>query len=151
MNRRTEPLDPETIVGQHFPLHGPYNEDLTYAAGGTLYETVRYFNYATGQGAQTALPYASTASHLVSNIHGAVAMLDQTFRQFEQRCVDFAGDPTLYDATNRRGGHQAAVNRASSAHAALEEAQQHAARLVAALARAHSDLNALGHSDGGEA
>lgn len=144
--------DAETIVARHYPLYGPYDEDHTRSAASVLYELVRYFNYATGQGAATALPYASTAGDLVGNLHGAVALLDQTLDQLGHRARQFAHDPALYDATVRKAEYQhpRAVERANKVVSDLALARRSAAHLRTVLAGIHSDLNALGHREGDE-
>lgn len=136
--------DAETVVGEHWPLHGPYSIERTEAAGSVLAELVRYLNYATGQGVHDALPYAVTANNLLSRLSAAVGGLEQTFRQIIDRCETWSDDPTLYDYTQRTD-HDAAVARARSAIEALADAQSAASLLYNALSSASSNLSYLGH------
>lgn len=139
----------EDVVHKYWPLYGPYDDDRTIAAGATLYELVRYLNYATGQGGSDALPYASIAGSLVGNVHGAIALLDQTLDQLARRAEQFAADPSLYDATVHKAAdqHSRAVERANKVVSDLALARRSAAHLRTVLAGIHSDLNALGHQE----
>jgi hypothetical protein len=142
----TEIPDAETVVGQYWPLHGPYSDDRTRAAGSTLYELIRYLNYATGQGASNALPWANSVESVVSSLSSVAALMDQTLRQLAQRCQAITSDPKLYDYT-ARDDHDTAVTRAEDAAAAVTEALRFAAGLHATLQGAASHLNYLGHQE----
>lgn len=139
--------DPDAIVAEHWPLHGPYSDEHTHYAGATLVELVRYLNYATMHGADS-MPYASTANGLVGHLSSAVASLDQTLRQLKQRCAQFEGDPTLYDDATYEHGE--AVSRVRSARASLEDAQWAADALRRALRESCSHLVHVGHHDPAE-
>lgn len=141
----TDHIAPEDLVAQHWPLHGPYDEDRTRTAGGTLAELTRYLNYATGQGAATALPYASTVNGLVGNLAAVAGGLDQMLRQIQQRCDQLADDPKLYDDGDYTNA--SAVKRALSARATLDNASRFAGGLMNALTMACSDLVHLGHRE----
>lgn len=137
----------ETIVGTYWPLHGPYDDERTHAAGSVLSELVRYLNYATGQGSATALPYASTANGLVSHLSAAVAGLDQTLRQLEARVGQFRTNPLLYDDRHSDLPEEA-TRSALGAEYWLREARRALSALHFALNAASSDLGHLGHREG---
>lgn len=134
-------------MAQFWPLHGPYSPTRTEGAAHTVDELVRYLNYATGQGAATALPYAATAQHLAGGLAAAAGGLDQTLDQLISRVQRWIQDPSLYDDVAGRGDHAAAEHRAEAATAALSEAAGAAAALAGALTRAHSELSHLGHDE----
>lgn len=136
--------DAAALLAPHWPLHGPYNADRSQAAAALLGETVRYLNYATGQGAATALPYASTAGDVVGGLQSAVGLMDQTLRQLFERCHGFAADPTLYDYAGERG-HAAARRRVRQTQDELVVAIGLVDHLQAVLSEAHGHLNHLGH------
>jgi hypothetical protein len=161
--RKTAPPDAEALVAQHFPLYGPYSEEHTFAAGTMLTEMMRYLNYATGQGARDALPYASTTGDVVGSIKAAVGMLDQALDQMARRAKTFEADPNLYDATARSDEHTSAVARAQAAQRGLEQIRtllgvpsvdHRTGRITQpngvykALETVHSDLMSLGHREG---
>lgn len=138
--------DAETVVGQYWPRYGPYSMERTRAAGSVISELVRYLNYATGQGARDAVPYAVVAGDLLGGVKGAAGGLDQMLRQLADRCETFAADPALYDHTNRND-HAAAAARARSAIDALSDAMRAADLLYAALNSAQNHLSYLGHRE----
>ena len=140
----TEIPDAEDVLAPYWPLHGPYNDDRSRAAGGLLRETVRYLNYATGQGAATALPYASTAGDVVGSLQSAVGLMDQTLRQLFERCHGFAGDLALYDDSNP-SDHAAARRRVRQAQDELVVAIGAADTLQSVLAEVARHLHHLGH------
>ena len=142
----TEIPDAEDVLAPYWPLHGPYDDDRTRAAAALLGEAVRYLNYATGQGAATALPWASTAASVVDGFRRAAALMDQTLNQLNKRIEEFAADPTLEDWLNR-DNPDAAVQQAREAQTMLRRAKADASALSVSLGTAFSCLNRLGHRD----
>lgn len=139
----------EDVIAQYLPLHGPYSDDHTRLAASLLRETVRYLNYATGQGAPTALPWASSVAAVTEGAAGAAGLMDQTLRQLFQRCNQLAASPTLYDHSDK-GNHAAAELRIRKAQDALVGAfgaVECAGTLHDVLEGASSQLNYLGTED----
>jgi hypothetical protein len=141
----TEIPDAEAVIGQHWPLYGPFDHDRSRTAAQLLAEVVRYLHHASANRA-AALPYASSVYDVVGSLAGAAASLDQVLGQLSARCAELASDPTLYDH-DQRGNHALAVERAEMAREQLAVAAQAAASLHAALGAAHNHLGHLGHRD----
>jgi hypothetical protein len=137
----------ETIVGQYWPLHGPYDPEHTKRAGSVLSELVRYLNYATQH--PEALPYAADIGDLVGTLQATAGSLRQTLEQLDGRCADLVKDPNLYDHSDR-SNRSVALNRAERAGDELIHAARRAAGLSKSLGEAHQALAFLGHRDPGE-
>jgi hypothetical protein len=141
------PEDTRELAGYLFPLNGPHTEDNTARAASLVYELVRYLNYATANPA--GLPYASGVGYLTGNIHGALALLDQTLTQTADRFRELCRLPGSY-VTDARTGRTDEPAALAATHTAYTEAVQAALFLMADaarhLARAHSIGNRVGHN-----
>ncbi|HEY2763383.1 MAG TPA: hypothetical protein VGJ13_05135 [Pseudonocardiaceae bacterium] len=142
MNRNDSHPDPEELVHEHWPLHGPYDAEHTIAAAATISELVRYLNYATSQGAATALPHPADVSSLVGNLQAAVGGLEQTLRQVAYLVEGLGVNPNLRNANNRDDQESA---RAEAAYAVvcLQDAAGAVNSLYQFLNHAHIPLAAL--------
>jgi hypothetical protein len=77
-----------------FPIGGPYGDEETRAAAGSIAALVRYLNHATRHASAT--PYPSTIDSLVRSLSGAVASLDQLLRQLMDRMTVLTSRPDAY-------------------------------------------------------
>lgn len=141
----TEIPDPESVVGQFWPLHGPYSPERTEGAAQTAAELVRYLNYAT-QSASDGVPAAATAYRTVGGLQATAGGLEQTLSQLNRHVQRWSENAVLYDDT-ACDDHAAAAARVDSASAALEDAVLVARSLTHALARVHRELGHLGHRE----
>ena len=136
----------EAMVGEYWPLHGPYSPEHAQAAVSAVAELVRYLNYATGQGADQALPYASHVYSVVGGLKAAAGWLEQTLRQLEHRATALGVDPTLGHAQQRES-RAAVVAEAAAAQDSLAAASGAVLALYEALNAAHSHLAWLYHRE----
>ena len=136
----------EEIIGQHWPLHGPYTPARAEVAAGTIAELVRYLNYATGQGSAHALRYASHVYTVVGGLKAAAGGLDQTLRQLATRTAELRTDPTLGHCQHR-DDRQTAQADAAAAGESLAAARRAAAALYDALNTAQALLAWLEHRE----
>lgn len=137
-------LDRGELVEERWPLHGPYTPQLAEAAAEALAQLVRYLNYATGQGAPEALPYASHGYTVTGSLRAAANLHTQLLAQLSEWAGRLAADPTLRHAQDR-DTPSAAVEAARTASDALWSAIELANRLSTALAVAQSALTWLAH------
>ena len=138
------PDQPETLVGQYWPRHGPYSPARAEAATSTVSELVRYLNYATGQGSRQALRDAGDVYAVVGGLKAAAGGLEQTLRQLGARTVALRDDPTLGHC--RRRGDRAAA-RTEAAGESLAAARQAVVALYDALDAAQAHLASLYHRE----
>ncbi|RJQ70577.1 hypothetical protein D5S17_29040 [Pseudonocardiaceae bacterium YIM PH 21723] len=144
MNNRydTEDQAPDgyKVVAEHFPLDGPYSEDHTRAAATAIAELVRYLNHATQRTTSDAVPYASVAGSVASNLsatlHGMKQLADQIGRHAEQ----WATEPGI----RHDGGEDPAV-ALYEAVAELKKAGKQSVNLGETFNHAASYLHRIGH------
>lgn len=139
-----ELLDVEDVIGETWPLNGPYGEDETRNAAAAIGELVRYLNYATMY--PEGVRYPSVAGSVASRVGSAVSLLDQTLEQLINRVGVFQRDPKLYgdDAPNRENRNETGVDHAEQAVAKLSQARRDARQLQETLSAAASHLGHLG-------
>ena len=142
----TEIPDAESVVGQFWPLHGPYSPERTAGAAATAAELVRYLNHATQSGPD-GVPAAATAYRTVGGLQAAAGGLAQTLSQLDRHVQLWSEHAALYDDTAGRDDQAAAAARAEAASAALDDAVLVARSLAHALARVHGELGHLGHPE----
>ena len=136
----------EEIVGQYWPVHGPYSPGRVEVAASAIAELVRYLNYATGQGSVQALRYASHVYTVVGGLKAAAGGLDQTLRQLAARTAALSTDPTLGHCQHPEDRHAAEAD-ADRAGQSLDTARHAAAALADALNTAQSHLAWLEHHE----
>lgn len=139
-----ELFDVEAVLGEFWPLNGPYGEDETRNAGSAISELVRYLNYATQH--HSGVPYPSVAGSVASRVGSAISMLDQTLEQLTSRVREFQANPGLYgdDAATWEDRHETAVDHAEQALAKLAQARRDARQFQATLSEVASHLGHLG-------
>lgn len=150
MPRNTdETASVESLLAQHFPLHGPYDGGRTSAAAVGLYPQVRYLNYATRD--DDGLPIPATVADVAGGIQAAIAGLVQLLTQLDERLQRMANTaPDLYDQEAHDRGddpaacRQAALRRISTVLEAHQQARVHVFALNEFLQAAHNHLAMLG-------
>lgn len=143
----------EQLVGRYWPRYGPYCPEHTATAVDAVGELVRYLAYATGQGADQALPSAASLYTVVGGLRAAAGGLEQTLRQLAARTGALHDDPALGHCEHRGSPapveHQAARLAAVAAGESLTAATQALSTLCAALNTAQSQLAWLYHREQG--
>jgi hypothetical protein len=137
-----ETFDAEAVLGEIWPLNGPYGEYESENAASALAELVHYLNYATRT--REALPYPSVAGSVIEGTARAVGGLDQTFDQIASRIGAFQASPYLYGDGMGADEHASGAEHAERALAKLAQARRDAAQLRQTLADAASHLARLG-------
>ena len=142
----TMPTPTDTLtaaLGEHLPLHGPYDGDTTVAAAEGSADLARYLNYATQH--PGGVPYPATADRILGGLRDAVDRMPQTLAQLAARGRDAAGNPNAYVYRDDRDHDEAAVNAAVDELAGdLAAARQAAVVLASLLSTAQSCANRIG-------
>jgi hypothetical protein len=139
-----ELLDVEDVIGETWPLNGPYGEYETNNAASAIGELVRYLNYATQY--PEGVPYPSTAGSVASRVGSAISLLDQTLEQLINRVKVFQSNPDLYgdDAPSRDQRNAAGLEHVERALVKLGQARRDANLVRQTLSEAASQLGHLG-------
>lgn len=139
---------PDAVIGQHFPLDGPYDDDHTIAAARLVAELVRYLNHATCH--PDSASWAGTVDRVIGALSDAEYGQQQTYSQLAERLTDAATDPLAYLAQpvqGRTSPRQAGL----AADAELDQATAHFQHLrsldTVADGRAYLDSQALTKPD----
>lgn len=115
--------DPYELVGEHFPLDGPYSPDMLAAALGAASGLVRYSNHATLSAKSGALPSPADGYSAVGALSGLVGGLPQLLEQLSAWASGLADDLGLRPREDRAAARVTADDAAHSLHLATVAAR----------------------------
>jgi hypothetical protein len=92
----TNPIDAaDQVLGELFPLGGPYTTERGLAAAYLVSELIRYLNHATGDAPARVMPWPSNANRVLMNLAEGMHRMPQLLQQVSRRIdkiVETEGD-----------------------------------------------------------